>query len=136
MYGYFAYCLEGTLKSGAQSFRYVNCDCKGRIHVDGDVITLREQPCTSNSVTAWNRALQRTVGYVHPTVYKLIEALHLEQSNTENSVVCLQAGQRAPAAYATCRQKELRLQTVVGSFSEEQITDHVRSIAHNCEFSV
>ena len=93
-------------------------------------------PRTNNSVEAWHRAFQRTVGYVHPTVYKLIEALRLEQSNTENSVVRLQAGQRAPAANAACRQKELRLQTVVGSFSEERLSDYVRSVAHNCELSV
>ena len=51
-------------------------------------------PRTNNRVEAWHRAFQKTVGYVHPTVYKLIEAIRLEQSSTGNAVVKLQAGHR------------------------------------------
>ena len=74
-------------------------------------------------------------------MYKLIEALRLEKSNAENSVVRLQAGQQAPAANAACRQKELRLQTFVGSFSEERLSDYVLwrvydSILENIYFAI
>ena len=93
-------------------------------------------PRTNNSVEAWHRAFQRTVGYVHPTVYKLIEALRLEQSNTENTVTRLQAGHRQPAPNAGIRQKEARLQTIVSGFDAENIADYVRAISHNCELAV
>ena len=118
----FVYRLDRTLKSGIQSFRCVIRDCKGRIHVDGDVTTVREQPRTNNSVEAWHRAFQRTVGYVHPTVYKLIEALRLEQSNTENSVVRLQAGQRAPLLHVDKRNCDFKQSFEVSQRSDLLIT--------------
>ena len=41
-------------------------------------------PKTNNVIKACHRAFQGTVGYIHPTIYKLVDAIRLEQSHTEN----------------------------------------------------
>ena len=43
-------------------------------------------PRTSNSVEAWHLAFQQTVDLYHPTIYKLVEAMQLEQCHTENMI--------------------------------------------------
>ena len=50
-------------------------------------------PSTNNAVEGWHRAFKHTVGYAHPTVYKLINSTRLEQSHTENLKVKIDAGQ-------------------------------------------
>ena len=50
-------------------------------------------PRTNNPVESWHRAFEHTVGYAHPTVYKLINSMRLEQSHTENLKTKMDAGQ-------------------------------------------
>ena len=50
-------------------------------------------PRTNNAVEGWHRAFQHTVGYAHPTVYKLINSMRLQQSHTENLKAKIDAGQ-------------------------------------------
>ena len=50
-------------------------------------------PCTNDAVEGWHRAFQHTVGYAHPTVYKLINSMRLEQPHTENLKAKIDAGQ-------------------------------------------
>ena len=49
-------------------------------------------PRTNNSVEGWQHAFQRTVGLNHPTIYKLVEAMQLEQSHTENIITQIAQG--------------------------------------------
>ena len=50
-------------------------------------------PRTNNSVEGWHRALQATLGHHRHPKCKLIEVSKLEQSQTENKLVHLNAGQ-------------------------------------------
>ena len=47
---------------------------------------------TNNAIAGWHLAFQGTVGSNHPTIYKLIEAMQLEQSHTENLVTMISLG--------------------------------------------
>lgn len=44
---------------------------------------------TNNSLEGWHRATQMSTGYHHPTIYKLINILRLEESHIENKIVRL-----------------------------------------------
>ena len=49
-------------------------------------------PRTNNSVEGWHHAFQRTVGLNHPTIYKLVEAMQLEQTHTEDIITQIAQG--------------------------------------------
>ena len=42
-------------------------------------------PRTTNTVEGWHRVFQHTVGYAHPTNYKLSESIQLEQYHSRNT---------------------------------------------------
>ena len=44
---------------------------------------VRNLPKTNNAVEGWHRAFQTSLGYNHPTIYKFVEFLRLEQDHTE-----------------------------------------------------
>ena len=51
---------------------------------------LAEFPRTTNSVEAWHRSFNATVGCHHPTIWKIIQALKLEQGIVElKQINCL-----------------------------------------------
>ena len=50
-------------------------------------------PRTTNTVESWHRVFQYTVGYAHPTNYKLIESIQLEQYYSRNKETTIDAGQ-------------------------------------------
>lgn len=50
-------------------------------------------PRTNNAIEDWHLAFQKTVCFVHQSIYKLIEDLRLEQSNTENVITKSEAWQ-------------------------------------------
>ena len=98
--------------------------------------TIDELPRTNNSVEAWHRAFQGTVGYVHPTVYKLIEAIRLEQSHTENLLVRIHNGQHRPTKNAKYQRKEAALKTLATDFANRNLQDYLRAVSHHCELNV
>ena len=53
---------------------------------------LEDLPKTNNSLEGWHRTLQVTLGYNHPTFYKFVEFLKLEQDNTGKKVLRMRAG--------------------------------------------
>ena len=44
---------------------------------------VRNLPKTNNAVEGWHRAFQTSLGHNHPTIYKFIEFLRMEQDHTE-----------------------------------------------------
>lgn len=93
-------------------------------------------PRTNNSVEAWHRAFQGTVGYVHPTVYKLVESIQLEQSHTENIVTKINAGRTVIKVNAKYARVNTALTTLVYGFDGQNYPDYLRSISHNIELNV
>ena len=91
---------------------------------------------TNNAVEGWHRAFQHTVGYVHPTVYKLINSMRLEQSHTENLKAKIDAGQNL----VTKNQKYVRvtaaIRRLVDNFNQRKPLDYLRGISHNIELNV
>ena len=52
-----------------------------------------EHPRTNNSLEGWHRAMQMSVGHMHPTIYKFTDILRLEQNHTSNKVIRINSGQ-------------------------------------------
>ena len=50
-------------------------------------------PRTTNAVEGWHRVFQHTVGYTHPTNYKLIESIQLERYYSRNMKTKIDAEQ-------------------------------------------
>ena len=62
-------------------------------------------PRTTNSVEAWHRSFNATVGCYHPTICKLIQALKLEQGIVELKQIKYLAGER-PTKRKNCQYHE------------------------------
>ncbi len=93
-------------------------------------------PRTNNAVEGWHRAFQGTVGFVHPTVYKLIDAIRLEQSHTENVVTRINAGQVVTKKNAQYVRVDAAIQTLVANFGDRHIVDFLRGISYNVSLNV
>ena len=48
--------------------------------------TINEDPCTNNVSEAWNNKFAHMVGRQHPTVWKCIEALQLEEQPLQSLI--------------------------------------------------
>ena len=67
----------------------------------------------NNHLEGWHGALNRELGHSHPNIFKLIETLRHEQSNVEQTLRLLSAGDVPPqqrAVYRRVTERLLRLQ--------------------------
>ena len=80
-------------------------------------------PRTNNSVEAWHLAFQQTVGLYHRTIYKLVEAMHLEQSHTENIVTMIGQGRDV--------HKKNAYRTIVDRYRRIETMDYLRDVSYN-----
>ena len=76
-------------------------------------------PRTNNSVEGWHHAFQRTVGLNHPTIYKLVEAMQLEQSHTENIITQIALGR-----------------LFVNGYRRREQMDYLRAISYNVTLNI
>lgn len=77
-------------------------------------------PRTNNSLEGWHGALQKSMGYHYPTIYKLIETLKLEQSYTENRIARLNAGHRENVKKTKYVLANKAIATLVGDYQNRQ----------------
>ena len=83
-----------------------------------------------NTVEGWNNKLRHLVGHQHPTIWKLIKVLQMEQAYTETVVAQLQIGD-APQTARTKRvhiELQARLQRLCVSFlaQERNLDNYLR----------
>ena len=93
-------------------------------------------PLTNNAVEGWHRAFQHTVGYVHPTVYKLINSMRLEQSHTKNLKAKIDAGQNLVRKNQKYVRVTAAIRRLVDNFNQRKLLDYLRGISHNIELNV
>ena len=86
-------------------------------------------PRTNNSIEGWHSAFQRTVGSNHPTIYKLIEAMQLEQSHTENIIIQIAQGRTVVKKNARYERIDQACRTIVTAYRRRQHMDYLRAIA-------
>ena len=92
-------------------------------------------PRTNNSIEGWHSAFQRTVGSNHPTIYKLIEAMQLEQSHTENIIIQIAQGRTVVKKNACYERIDQAYRTIVTAYRRQHM-DYLRAIAYNVTLNV
>ena len=98
--------------------------------------TLCELPRTNNAVEGWHRAFQTSVGASHPSIFKLIEKLHLEQSGSERILAKLHAGETF-AKFSKKKYEKLndRLETILADYDFRFKIDFLKGLALNLKFN-
>ena len=93
-------------------------------------------PRTNNSIEGWHNAFQRTVGSNHPTIYKLIEAMHLEQFHTENIITQIAHGRTVVKKNARYERIDQAYRTIVNAYRRREHMDYLRAISYNVTLNV
>ena len=98
--------------------------------------TLSDLPRTNNAVEGWHRAFQTSVGASHPSIFKLIEKLHLEQSATERILAKLLAGETFPK-FSKKKYEKLndRIETILEDYDFRLKIDFLKGMAMNLQFN-
>ena len=91
---------------------------------------------TNNSVEGWNRRFSSLIGADHPSLWKFIEKLKLEQSHTEFRLNQAAAGVQPAAKRLKYRDLNARLITKVREYNPNSLADYLIGIAHNISFHV
>ena len=81
-------------------------------------------------------AFQHTVGYAHPTVYKLINSMRLEQPHTENLKAKIDAGQKVVRKNQKYVRVTSAIRRLADNFNQREPLDYLRDISHNIELNV
>lgn len=91
-------------------------------------------PKTNNSVEGWHRGFVELVGGHHPTIWKFISSLKLEQSRNEAVIEQYLAGQEPPTGkkkYPDCAK---RIERIVATYDQVDLIDYLRGLSHNFNF--
>ena len=81
----------------------------------------------------WHRAFKHTVGYAHPTIYKLINSMRLEKSHTENLKTKIDAQQNVVRKNQKYVRVTAAIRKLVDNFNQREPLDYLRGISHNIE---
>ncbi|XP_018497595.1 uncharacterized protein LOC100904923 [Galendromus occidentalis] len=90
--------------------------------------------CTNNEVEGWHSAFAGRIGSSHPTVFKLLEQIKVEQGKTEFVVensLSQGIGNRSKKKY---RDRQQRLYKLVSTYATRNSLLFLRGIAHNISF--
>ncbi len=98
--------------------------------------TLYKLPRTNNDVEGWHRAFQNSVGASHPSIYNLIEKLHLEQASSERVLTRIMAGETFPL-FSKNKYKKIneRIETILEDYDYRLKIDFLKGLAFNLTFN-
>ena len=91
---------------------------------------------TNNSIDGWHYAFQRTIGINHPTIYKLIEAMQLEQSYTETIITQIDQGRLVVKKNGRYERIDQAYRTIVNRYRRRDQMDYLRAISYNVTLNV
>ena len=77
---------------------------------------------TNNQVESWHSRLNRTVGLVHPNVYRLLDSLRREQTFTELTLRQARQGASPPRRRPKYRLLNRRLERLPDAYRQGQTT--------------
>ena len=96
--------------------------------------TLNDQHRTNNSVEGWHTRFQTLMGSHHPTIFKFLEVLQLEEKASRFDATQLLAGQPSQPSKKKYRLLNDRIVNVVKDYSQRLPLNFVTSIAYNLSF--
>jgi hypothetical protein len=88
------------------------------------------EPRTNNSAEGWHNAFHSSLGSNHPTIFKFIDAIKLEQGRSEAQIVKLDAGeqQKQSQKYAAINTQ---ISTVVENYKTYTPIKFLESVSRN-----
>ena len=91
----------------------------------------RNLPKTNNAVEGWHRAFQTSLGHNHPTVYKFVEFLRLEQDHTEKKLTRLNVGQQDVTKHAKYERAYTAIKQIVSEYdTRADKLDYLHAISY------
>ena len=98
--------------------------------------TLGSEPRTTNFLEGWHRRISSILGQTHPNIWKFLEFLKGEQSNTEARKQALLRGETVSKKSSKAIGREKRLKKVVSEFQLRTNNGHtcieyLEGLAHN-----
>ena len=95
--------------------------------------SLGEEPKTTNSIEGWHRTFSRSLGTVHPNIWKFIEFLRSEKALNAAKQGAFVAGRenRSQKKYADAA---LRIKNIFKKFETTQLLVYLRFLAFNFNF--
>ena len=86
--------------------------------------TLGSEPRTTNFLEGWHRHISSILGQAHPNIWKFLEFLKGEQSNTELRKQALLRGESLSKKSSKAVSREKRLQKIVTEFQMKTNNGH------------
>ena len=93
-------------------------------------------PRTNNAVEGWHRGFSELIGANHPTIWKFIDALKMEQNMNEAKIEQYIAGQQPNAVRRKYKETAARIKIIIADYNQRPLLDHLRGIAHNLSLQV
>ena len=91
-------------------------------------------PKTNNALEGWHRGFAELLSCHHPTVWKFIKALKMEQAKNNLGVEQALAGQQQPLGRKKYRDCAQRIARIVSQYGQIDTLDYLRGLAHNFNF--
>ena len=98
--------------------------------------TLDGLPKTNNSCEGWHRSFSSLLGASHPTIWKFIDGIKLEQSLNEMKIEQYLAGDDPPPPRKKYKDCSERILKKVQNYQNHDKISHLRGIAHNLTLNV
>lgn len=95
-----------------------------------------DQARTNNLVESWHRGIQASLDCEHPSVWKCIKFLQLEEAWTITKDEMINTGQLIRKERKEQKEKTERLKTLVERFSETPLLDFLRGVSYNIALNV
>jgi len=90
-------------------------------------------PRSNNNIEGWHNAFQQTIGK-HPHIYKFVDCIKLEQSNTENLITELGTGKTIKRLHNRYVAFNNRLDNIVSVYKKDNLLNYLENISLVIEY--
>lgn len=94
---------------------------------------LNDMPRTNNAVEGWHRGFSSGLS-AHPTIFKLIDALKLEQSKNEMLLGQINSGVGPPHKRVKYRDNDERMKRIVMNYKTMPLSHFLKGISSNFNY--
>ena len=98
--------------------------------------TLQNEDRTNNSQEGWHRKFSSTIDCHHPTIWKFLDGIFVEQAMIEQCVERENAGHEAPKKRRKYEDRDKRLRAILRSFETRTKDEFLRGVAANLAFHI
>lgn len=90
-------------------------------------------PKTNNDIEGWHRRFSSLIYSYHPSIWKFIDAIRMDEKQNRKKIEELIAGHEPPAKRKCYKDTAANISRIVREYSGRNLIDYLRGIAHNLE---